>query len=151
MDSDKLVGVIGAATIVVFLSGTLGWGYYSDKKAENEAAIKKEMEFQKKMEQQEEMEDEEKEQEEMETFLDETNIEDENDTEDTETIETIDEDQVYSYMKYQFDVLTDNGENYNADYHDSLVANMAAQKFGITTSEANDIYGRKDYENVFGN
>ena len=146
MDSNKLVGIIGAATIVVFLSGTLGWDYYSDKKAENEATIKKEMEFQKKLEQQEEMEDEQKEQEEMETFLDETNIED-----DTETTETIDEDQVYRYMKYQFDVLTDNGENYNADYHDSLVANMAAQKFGITTSEANDIYGRKDYENVFGN
>lgn len=153
MDSNKKMGIIGVAILAVFLSGFFGWGYYSDKKSEREAAIQREIDLKEQAKEREKLEairkEQKEKQEKMDKLLAETKIE--KDTEDIENAQKIDEDQVYRYMKYQFDTLTDNGENYNADYHDPLVANMAAQKFRITPSEANDIYGRKDYENVFGN
>lgn len=67
------------------------------------------------------------------------------------TNNSVDEDAVYIYMKTQYDILTNKGENYDIDYHDPLIANKAANEFGITPSQATDIYLRKDYDATFGN
>jgi len=48
---------------------------------------------------------------------------------------------VYRYMRRRFESL---GSSYNPDIHDSVIADEAAQKFGITASEANSIYYRLD-------
>ncbi|MGI8315927.1 hypothetical protein [Halobacillus mangrovi] len=56
------------------------------------------------------------------------------------TLDEVDDSEIYSYMKDQYDKLTDSGENYDPDYHDPLVAEKAADKFSITAEEAAEIY-----------
>jgi hypothetical protein len=41
------------------------------------------------------------------------------------------------YLKAAYDELTDKGENYIPEMHDHMVDEMAAQRFGITESQAN--------------
>jgi hypothetical protein len=48
--------------------------------------------------------------------------------------------EVYQYMMSAFDSITGNGENYDPEIHDSMVIKMAAQKFGISESEADQIF-----------
>jgi hypothetical protein len=55
-------------------------------------------------------------------------------------LEDVDESEIYSYMKNQYDKLTDYGEHYNPEYHDSLIAGKAADKFNITAEDAAQIY-----------
>ncbi|KAB2328975.1 hypothetical protein F7731_23790 [Cytobacillus depressus] len=47
---------------------------------------------------------------------------------------------IYEYMKSQYDRLTNYGANYVPEIHDPQVAEMASNKFGISTSEADRIY-----------
>jgi hypothetical protein len=48
--------------------------------------------------------------------------------------------EVYQYMMSAFDSITGNGENYVPEIHDSMVIRMAAQTFGISESEADQIF-----------
>lgn len=66
------------------------------------------------------------------------------------TVEEVTDNLIYIYMREQYDLLTVNGEYYDAEYHDRRIANKAADKFGITPEEATEIYIRKDYEEFFG-
>ncbi|MDQ0208888.1 hypothetical protein [Alkalicoccobacillus murimartini] len=59
----------------------------------------------------------------------------------TPSLNTSDE-SIHRYMKHQFNMLTDYGATYNASYHDSLIANMAAENFEITSREADAAYYR---------
>ena len=52
--------------------------------------------------------------------------------------------EIYTYMKSQYDRLTDFGENYDPDVHDDMVAQMAAKKFGISSTEAGNIYIKQE-------
>ncbi|UZD75322.1 hypothetical protein [Bacillus siamensis] len=47
---------------------------------------------------------------------------------------------IYNYMENEFNRITNNGENYTPEIHDSMVAELASEKFGITVDEANEIY-----------
>ncbi|WP_273852323.1 hypothetical protein [Guptibacillus spartinae] len=53
---------------------------------------------------------------------------------------------IYKYMKSAYDDLTDNGANYIPEVHDPLVDEMAAQRFGITEAQANEIYIKREME-----
>lgn len=50
------------------------------------------------------------------------------------------EEEVYGYMEYYYNQLTNYGENYIPEVHDPQVAEMAANEFGISVSEAGQIY-----------
>lgn len=52
------------------------------------------------------------------------------------------EEEIYYYMKAKFDLLTNDGESYDPEIHDSIVSNAASLQFGITPSEATSIYIR---------
>ncbi|HFJ9472406.1 TPA: hypothetical protein ACGW3J_005103 [Bacillus paranthracis] len=43
-------------------------------------------------------------------------------------------------MKQQYNILTNNDENYIPEVHDPQVAEIAAKRFGITAEEAGSIY-----------
>ncbi|MED1512653.1 MULTISPECIES: hypothetical protein [Bacillus cereus group] len=43
-------------------------------------------------------------------------------------------------MKQQYNILTNNDENYIPEVHDPQVASLAAKRFGITAKEAGYIY-----------
>lgn len=43
-------------------------------------------------------------------------------------------------MKLKYDKITNYGANYEPDVHDPLIAKLAAEKFGISESEAGQIY-----------
>ncbi|MBJ7894353.1 hypothetical protein [Bacillus atrophaeus] len=47
---------------------------------------------------------------------------------------------IYNYMENEFNRITNYGENYTPEIHDSMVAELASEKFGITVDEANEIY-----------
>ncbi|AOU01984.1 MULTISPECIES: hypothetical protein [Bacillus] len=47
---------------------------------------------------------------------------------------------IYDYMENEFNRITNYGENYTPEIHDSMVAELASKKFGITAEEANEIY-----------
>jgi hypothetical protein len=57
-----------------------------------------------------------------------------------DSLETLDKD-VYRFMRDQFDQITNEGADYNVDVHDKLVAEMAENKFAISSSKALEIYG----------
>jgi hypothetical protein len=48
--------------------------------------------------------------------------------------------EIYQYMKIVYDQVTNYGEGYEPELHDPMVAQMAAEKFGISATEAGDIY-----------
>lgn len=50
------------------------------------------------------------------------------------------DEEVYEYMKSQYDQITNYGANYVPEIHDDQVAELASQKFGISASEAGQIY-----------
>lgn len=52
----------------------------------------------------------------------------------------IEEKKVYDFMKSAFNEITNYGDNYNPEIHDQLIAELASKEFGISVSEANDIY-----------
>lgn len=60
----------------------------------------------------------------------------------------VSEQAVYDYMKAQYEQLTNYGENYDPEIHDSQVANMAASRFGISASEAGQIYIKMDLKSI---
>jgi hypothetical protein len=43
-------------------------------------------------------------------------------------------------MKSKYDEITDYGASYDPNIHDPLVAQLAAEQFGISESEAGQIY-----------
>lgn len=47
---------------------------------------------------------------------------------------------IYKYMVNAYDQITNYGENYVPEIHDQQVAELASKYFGITLSEADDIY-----------
>lgn len=53
---------------------------------------------------------------------------------------SINKQSVYEYMKEQYDIITDYGNNYDPNVHDPMVAKMASQMFGISETEAGAIY-----------
>ena len=53
---------------------------------------------------------------------------------------------IYEYMALQYDIITNYGKNYIPEIHDPEVARMAASRFGITESEAGDIYVEKEIQ-----
>lgn len=58
----------------------------------------------------------------------------------------VNKDEVYTYMKAQYDEITNMGDNYDPDVHDPMVAELASKKFGITSDEAGKIYEDKEME-----
>jgi len=48
--------------------------------------------------------------------------------------------EIYQYMKTAYDQLTNYGDSYDPDVHDPMVAQMAAEQFGISPTEAGNIY-----------
>lgn len=54
------------------------------------------------------------------------------------------EDKIYDYMKNAYDEITNYGANYIPEEHDSLIAKMAAENFGMTEEEAGEIYISKE-------
>ncbi|ARI76378.1 hypothetical protein [Halobacillus mangrovi] len=55
-------------------------------------------------------------------------------------LDEVDDSEIYSYMKDQYDKLTDSGKSYDPQYHDPVVAEKAADKFNMTAEEAAEIY-----------
>lgn len=55
---------------------------------------------------------------------------------------------IYDYMKTQYERLTNYGANYVPEIHDLQVSNMAASKFGISVSEADRIYIDMEMKNA---
>ncbi|WP_243765417.1 hypothetical protein [Bacillus arachidis] len=47
---------------------------------------------------------------------------------------------IFTFMKEQYNILTNNDENYIPEVHDPQVAEIAAKQFGITAKEAGYIY-----------
>lgn len=47
---------------------------------------------------------------------------------------------IFDFMKQQYNILTNNDENYIPEVHDPQVAEIAAKRFGITAEEAGSIY-----------
>ncbi|WP_226036731.1 hypothetical protein [Aquibacillus saliphilus] len=47
---------------------------------------------------------------------------------------------VYKYMRSKYEELTNDGDNYEVESVDSLVALMASKEFSITEEEAADLY-----------
>ncbi len=47
---------------------------------------------------------------------------------------------IFDFMKQQYNILTNNDENYIPEVHDPQVAEIAAKRFGITAEEAGYIY-----------
>ncbi|PES73792.1 hypothetical protein CN507_00085 [Bacillus cereus] len=47
---------------------------------------------------------------------------------------------IFDFMKQQYNILTNNDENYIPEVHDPQVAEIAAKQFGITAKEAGYIY-----------
>jgi site-specific DNA-cytosine methylase len=47
---------------------------------------------------------------------------------------------IYEYMKVAYDELTNYGDTYDPEVHDHMVAQMAAERFGITVEQASSIY-----------
>ena len=52
----------------------------------------------------------------------------------------ISETEIYNYMENEFNKITNYGESYNPETHDPIISKMAADKFGVSESEANQIY-----------
>lgn len=61
-------------------------------------------------------------------------------TETSDSNSTINKQAVYDFMKSKYDEITNYGDNYDPDVHDPLVAKFAAEQFGISESEAGQIY-----------
>lgn len=57
-----------------------------------------------------------------------------------EEAQSADDQTIYNYMEDEFNRITNYGENYTPEIHDSMVAELASEKFGITVDEANEIY-----------
>jgi hypothetical protein len=49
-----------------------------------------------------------------------------------------DEQAVYNYMINAYQVITNNGEDYDPELHDPIVANLASMQFGITEEHAQE-------------
>ncbi|BCB39966.1 hypothetical protein BCJMU51_4880 [Bacillus cereus] len=47
---------------------------------------------------------------------------------------------IFAFMKEQYNIVTNNDENYIPEVHDPQVAKLAAKRFGISEQEAGDIY-----------
>ncbi|OFD76086.1 hypothetical protein BWGOE8_25380 [Bacillus mycoides] len=47
---------------------------------------------------------------------------------------------IFDFMKQQYNILTNNDENYIPEVHDPQVASLTAKRFGITAKEAGYIY-----------
>ncbi|GGM39382.1 hypothetical protein GCM10011351_26930 [Paraliobacillus quinghaiensis] len=47
---------------------------------------------------------------------------------------------IYKFMRYKYEVLTNDGENYEVESIDPLIAKMASKEFSITEDEAADLY-----------
>lgn len=56
--------------------------------------------------------------------------------------------EIHKYMALQFDIITNGGEYYIPEIHDPEVGRMASSRFGITESEALDIYVELELEKV---
>ncbi|WP_424162203.1 hypothetical protein ACPA1T_19560 [Bacillus amyloliquefaciens] len=54
--------------------------------------------------------------------------------------QSADDQTIYNYMENEFNRITNYGENYTPEIHDSMVSELASEKFGITVDEANQIY-----------
>lgn len=61
-------------------------------------------------------------------------------TQDTIQEKSVDEDDVYKYIMYEFDILTDYGENYIPEVHDQIVLEKASKHFGIPLKEVDKIF-----------
>ncbi|MFK8881692.1 hypothetical protein [Bacillus velezensis] len=57
-----------------------------------------------------------------------------------EEIQLANDQTIYNYMENEFNRITNYGENYTSEIHDSMIAELASKKFGITVDEANEIY-----------
>jgi hypothetical protein len=53
-----------------------------------------------------------------------------------------DEQAVYDYMINAYQMITKNGENYDPELHDPMVANLASMQFNISEEEATEIFVR---------
>jgi hypothetical protein len=53
-----------------------------------------------------------------------------------------DEQAVYNYMINAYQVITNNGEDYDPELHDPMVANLASIQFQISEEEAQEIFVR---------
>lgn len=51
---------------------------------------------------------------------------------------------VFLFMNTKYDEITNNGESYNPSVHDEMVAELAAEEFGITAEEAGNMYESVD-------
>lgn len=63
---------------------------------------------------------------------------------ESNTGSNFDKQAIYSFMKLKYEEVTNYGENYDPDIHDPLVARLAATQFGISESEAGQIYIEMD-------
>ncbi|WP_427137594.1 hypothetical protein [Psychrobacillus psychrodurans] len=54
--------------------------------------------------------------------------------------EVRDDEEIYDYMKNEYNQITNFGESYVPEIHDNLVAELASEKFGISSFEAGNIY-----------
>lgn len=48
--------------------------------------------------------------------------------------------EVYKFMRAEYDKVTDEGDKYDVEKHDEIVANSASQKFNISIEQAGNIY-----------
>lgn len=63
---------------------------------------------------------------------------------DSENGTEINREAIYQFMKQKYDEITNYGENYIPETHDPMVAKMASEQFGISESEAGNIFIEED-------
>lgn len=150
MQTNKKEAIWGASIIGIFLIGMFGWNIYEKNKYSTsyEESVSTSDSYDSKLDTSSSNDDS------YSSSYSSTNteVDSSSNSDDTNmTVEEVTENLIYIYMAEQYDLLTVNGDYYDAEYHDRLIANKAADEFGITPSQATDIYLRKDYENTFGN
>lgn len=55
-------------------------------------------------------------------------------------IDTLDRNAIYKFMRKEYNKVTNNGDIYDVEKHDKLVADKASKHFAITPQEAGELY-----------
>ena len=65
---------------------------------------------------------------------------DKRDPETEEFINSLEGSEIYKFMRNEYDRLTEDGDNYEVEKHDAIVAQTTIEKFRISEQAAGDLY-----------
>jgi hypothetical protein len=67
------------------------------------------------------------------------------DPETEEFIKTLENSEIYFFMREEFDRITNDGDNYDPEVDDQQVIKATAEKFSISESDADTIYTSTEF------